>query len=294
MVMLKRVGVWNVGLTNEDPAAREEIQSAAVELEELGYGAAWLGASPHPDRALPLLEATSELVVATGIFRIWDQDAASIAARHAAITAAHPGRFLLGLGASHSALIKEYAKPYSAMVAYLDGLDAAPTPVPKEERVLAALGPRMLELARDRALGAHPYLVTPEYAAKARATLGDGPLLAPEIKVVWGLDRPAAMERARKHLAVYLQMPNYTSNLLRNGFTEDDLANGGSDRLVEATFVLGGHDALRDRVGAFFDAGADHAVIQVVTGERLDLPREEWREIATVLDLPPAKPTRTP
>lgn len=286
MVALKRVGVWSVGLRNEDPAAREEIESAAAELEQLGYGAAWLGSSPHPDHALPVLEATSNLVVATGIFRIWDQDAASIAARHAAITAAHPGRFLLGLGASHSALVKEYAKPYSAMVAYLDGLDSAATPVPKQERVLAALGPRMLELSRDRALGAHPYLVTPEYTAKARAVLGDGPLLAPEIKVVWGLDRTAALERARKHLAIYLAMPNYTSNLLRSGFTEEDIADGGSERLIEASFVLGGDNALRDRVGAFFDAGADHAVIQVVTGGRMDLPRKEWREIAAVLDLP--------
>lgn len=286
MVALKRVGVWSVGLRNDDPGAREEIQSAAAELEELGYGAVWLGSSPHPDHALPLLEATSDLVVATGIFRIWDQDAASIAARHAAITAVHPGRFLLGLGASHSSLVKQYSKPYSATVEYLDGLDAAATPVPKQERVLAALGPKMLELARDRALGAHPYLVTPEHTAKARAALGAGPLLAPEIKVAWGSDLAAARERARAHLAYYLRLPNYTNNLVRDGFTEEDLAGGGSDRLIDATFVLGGHDAVRDRVRAFFDAGADHAVLQVITADRMELPREEWREIAAALDLP--------
>lgn len=286
MVAVKRVGVWSVGLRNDDSGAREEIQSAAAELEELGYGAVWLGSSPHPDHALPLLEATSDLVVATGIFRIWDQDAASIAARHAAITAVHPGRFLLGLGASHSSLVKQYSKPYSATVEYLDGLDAAAAPVPKQERVLAALGPKMLELARDRALGAHPYLVTPEHTAKARAALGAGPLLAPEIKVAWGSDLAAARERARAHLAYYLRLPNYTNNLVRDGFTEEDLAGGGSDRLIDATFVLGGHDAVRDRVRAFFDAGADHAVLQVITADRMELPREEWREIAAALDLP--------
>jgi len=277
MVALKQVGVWSTGLRNDDPAAGEDVQEAAAELERLGYGAIWLGGSPHPGHAAPILAATSEIVVATGIFRIWDEAAASVAARHAELTRAHPGRFLLGLGASHAGQVEQYAKPYSAMVSYLDELDAAG--VPKDERVLAALGPKMLELARTRALGAHPYLVTPEYTAAARAALGDGPLLAPEIKVA------ADRESARRHLAIYLQLPNYTRNLLRGGFSEEDLTGGGSDRLIDATFALGGPDAVRERVGAFFDAGADHAVLQVVTRDRMDLPREQWRELAAALAL---------
>jgi len=274
---LKRVGVWSIGLRTEDPAALDGVREAAAELERLGYGALWLGGSPHPDHAVPLLEVTERIVVATGIFRIWDEEASSIAAKHAELTKHHPGRFLLGLGASHSALISQYAKPYSAMVSYLDELDTAG--VPKDERVLAALGPRMLELAGARSLGAHPYLVTPEHTATARATLGDGPLLAPEIKIA------ADREQARGHLAIYLQMPNYTRNLLRSGFTEEDLADGGSDRLIDATFAIGGPQVARERIEAFFDAGADHAVIQVVATDRTNLPLDQWRELAEVLAL---------
>ncbi|MCW2912509.1 MAG: hypothetical protein JWN52_577 [Actinomycetia bacterium] len=282
---LGRVGVWSTGLRSEDPGARDQIVDASAELEELGYGAIWLGGSPGVEHALPILEFTSRIVVATGILNIWAHDAGTVARQHAEVTAAYPGRFLLGLGVSHSAMVADYRRPYSAMVKYLDDLDAAVPPVPRNERVLAALGPRMLELARDRALGAHPYLVTPDFTAHAREILGKGPLLAPEVKVVPEVDPARARARARAHLAIYLQMQNYTSNLLRLGFTEDDLLDGGSDRLIDATFAWGDLETIRKRIIAFHDAGADHVAVQVVTEGRLDLPRREWRELAEVLGL---------
>jgi probable F420-dependent oxidoreductase len=283
---LGRVGVWNGGFRSEKPGAREEIKAAATELDQLGYGSIWLGLSPQVHDAEPILKATTGLTVATGIVNIWADDAAIVAAEHARLTAAHPGRFLLGLGASHSVLVKEYHKPYSAMVAFLDGLDAAVQPVPKNERVLAALGPKMLTLAGRRARGAHPYLVTPEHTATARERLDDGSLLAPEIKVVLESDPGLARIQAREHLAVYLQMINYTGNLLRLGFTEDDLADGGSDRLIDATFAWGGDDAVRARVAEFEDAGADHVVLNVIGGPAA-LPRQAWRDLAETLKLTP-------
>jgi probable F420-dependent oxidoreductase len=280
---LGRVGVWSVGLRNDDPDAAGQIREAAAELEELGYGAIWLGSSPGIEHAVPLLEATSRIVVATGILNIWQHDAADVSARRSQVDADHPGRFLLGLGASHAALVEGYRRPYSAMVDYLDHLDA--TGSRPADRVLAALGPRMLALSRDRAAGAHPYLVTPEHTATARKILGPDPLLAPEVKVVLDADPGRARTAARGHLAIYLQLPNYTKNLLRFGFTEDDLRDGGSDRLIDATFAWGGTDAVRERAAAHRAAGADHIVLQVVTGEGVDLPREQWRELAAGLDL---------
>ena len=283
---LGRVGVWNGRLRSDKPGVREEIQAAVAELDRLGYGAVWIGGSPRVHQAEPILQATTGLTVATGIVNIWDDDAATVAAEHARLTAAHPGRFLLGLGAGHSATVKEYSKPYSAMVEFLDGLDAAAQPVPKDERVLAALGPKMLTLAAQRTLGAHPYLVTPEHTATARERLGNGPLLAPEIKVVLESDPSRARLQAREHLAAYLQLTNYTSNLLRLGFTEDDLADGGSDRLIDATFAWGSDEAVRARIGEFQDAGADHVVLQVV-GDSAALPRQAWRDLAEMLKLTP-------
>jgi probable F420-dependent oxidoreductase len=237
------------------------------------------------EHAVPIIEATSHIVVATGILNIWQHDAATVARRHSALNAEHPGRFLLGLGVSHSRMVTAYRRPYSTMVKYLDDLDTAVPPVPKNERVLAALGPRMLELSRDRALGAHPYLVTPDFTAHARVILGQAPLLAPEVKVVLERDPGRARALAREHLAMYLKMENYTRNLLRHGFTEDDLHDGGSDRLIDLSFAWGDLDTIRKRIAAFQDAGADHVTMQVITGGRGDLPRREWRELAGALGL---------
>ncbi|MFF8590737.1 LLM class F420-dependent oxidoreductase [Streptomyces sp. NPDC015220] len=278
-----RYGVWNVGLRSEDPARRGDIAEAAAELEELGYGTAWLGGSSAPHHAAPLLGATTTLAVGTSIQSIWQYDAAESAAGFAELEAAHPGRFVLGLGVSHAKLAEQYRRPYSALVGYLDALDAAG--VPAGRRVLAALGPRTLELSRDRAAGAVPYLVTAEHTAQAREILGEGPLLAPELKVVLDDDLDRARETARGYLSMYLQLPNYTNNLLRLGFTEDDLRQGGSDRLVDAVYALGDDSRVRARVEEFRKAGADHLALQVVTGsgDREELPREQWRRLAALL-----------
>ncbi|MFJ4832624.1 LLM class F420-dependent oxidoreductase [Streptomyces sp. NPDC088747] len=275
-------GVWSVGLRSEDPTRRGELAEAAAELEELGFGAVWLGGNSEVRNAVPLIEATSRLIVATGIQSIWQHEAAETAARFAEVEAAHPGRFLLGLGVSHAKLAERYRRPYSAMVGHLDALDAAG--VPAERRVLAALGPRMLELSRDRAAGSHPYLVTPEHAAVAREILGDAPLLAPETKVVLETDPERARSTARGSLAPYLGLPNYTNALLKFGFTEDDFADGGSDRLVDALFAWGDDDRIRARIEAFRTAGADHVALQLVDGRSRDaLPREAWRRLAELL-----------
>ncbi|MFJ8195420.1 LLM class F420-dependent oxidoreductase [Streptomyces sp. NPDC096152] len=278
-----RYGVWSVGLRSEDPARRGEIEEAAAELESLGYGIAWLGGSSAPGNAAPLLAATSRLAVGTSIQSIWQHDAETSAADFAELEAAHPGRFVLGLGVSHAKLAEQYRRPYSAMVGYLDELDRAG--VPTERRVLAALGPRMLELSRDRAAGAIPYLVTPEHTARAREILGEAPLLAPEFKVVLESDPARAREVARAYLVMYLALPNYTDNFLRLGFTEDDLLDGGSDRLVDAVFAWGDDTRIRARVEEFHAAGADHVALQVVTGssDRDALPRQEWRRLASLL-----------
>ncbi|MFD7221270.1 LLM class F420-dependent oxidoreductase [Streptomyces sp. NPDC059892] len=281
-----RYGIWSAELRSEDAALRAEIPEAAAELEELGFGAVWLGGSSGVEHAVPLIEATSRLTVATGILSIWQYEAADAAARFHKLESAHPGRFLLGLGASHAKLAAQYRRPYSAMVGYLDALDAAG--VPAGRIVLAALGPKMLELSRDRSGGAHPYLVTPEHTAQARELLGSGPLLAPELKVVLDTDPDTARAAARGYLAMYLGLPNYTNSFLRLGFTEDDFTGGGSDRLIDAVYAWGDAARIRDRIDAFHAAGADHVALQIVTGDSSPgapgaLPRAEWRRLAEVL-----------
>jgi probable F420-dependent oxidoreductase len=278
---LGRIGVWNSGLRDDDPRAAGEIREAAAELEDLGYGAIWLGSSPGVRHAAPLLAETSRIVVATGILNIWSYDPAEVAAQQAALAEEHPDRFLLGLGASHAGLVKDYRKPYSAMVEFLDGLDAAGSR--PADRVLAALGPRMLALSRDRSAGAHPYLITPEHTARAREILGTAPLLAPELKVVLETDPARARAAARGHLSIYLGLPNYTGNLERLGFGEKDFTDGGSDRLIDATFAWGDVDVVRERVEAHREAGADHVVLQVITADNASLPRRQWRELAAGL-----------
>jgi probable F420-dependent oxidoreductase len=282
---LGRVGIWDAGMRMDDNVASGAAQEAAAELEELGFGAIWLGFSPGVAHAAPLLKATSRIVVATGILSIWDYEPAEVAAQHAAVTAEHPERFLLGLGVSHEAIVKErYQRPLAAMRVFLDGLDGAPAPVPATQRVLAALGPRMLATARDRAGGAHPYMVTPEHTRRAREILGPDRLLAPEVKVVLEPDPARAREIARGHVAFYLPLPNYANNLRRLGYTDADLADGGSGRLV-ADIVAQDADTIRQRVAAHHEAGADHVCVQVVSAERGVMPREQWRELAAILGL---------
>jgi probable F420-dependent oxidoreductase len=270
-VELGRVGIWNHDIGLDDPRSRE----AAAELEALGYGAVWIGGSPPVSAAENVLAVTERLIVATGILNIWQHRASDVAAQAKAANDKFNGRFLLGLGASHAALVSNYAKPLTAMREYLDGLDAAGHPA--QERVLAALGPKMLELSAQRSAGAHPYLVTPEHTARARGTLGSGPLLAPELKVVLTNDIAHGRELAREHLALYLKLPNYVSSLRTLGFDDTDFADGGSDRFVDGTVAIGDEDVIADRLRQHLDAGADHVCIQVVGDP---LPLATWRSLS--------------
>ncbi|SFY50353.1 LLM class F420-dependent oxidoreductase [Streptomyces sp. F-1] len=277
-----RYGVWDVALRAEEPDRRAEQDEAAAELEELGYGAIWLGGNSTAANAAPLIGATGRITVGTSIQSVWQREAAETAADFAELESAHPGRFVLGLGVSHGPMVQGYQRPYAAMVGYLDELDKAG--LPADRRVLAALGPKMLKLSGDRAAGAIPYLVTPEHTAKAREILGEQPLLAPELKVVLEADPARAREIARAYLSRYLKLPNYTNNFLRLGFTEADVADGGSDQLIDAVFAWGDDARVRERVDAFHEAGADHVALQVVTENTGNaLPREEWRRLAALL-----------
>ncbi|HLW95206.1 MAG TPA: LLM class F420-dependent oxidoreductase [Solirubrobacteraceae bacterium] len=284
---LGRIGVWSRELRFHDD--RAAAAQAAAELEELGFGALWipdvggdvLGAADH------LLGATRRIPLATGILNIWMHDPAQVSAGVAALTRAHGERFLLGLGASHAAVVDaerpgRYGRPYSAMVAYLDELDAQPQAIAPARRVLAALGPRMLELARDRGAGAHPYLVTPEHTRAAREVLGPDRLLAPELSVVLERDSAVSLGTAREFVSHYLALPNYVNNLRRLGFDEAELSPPGSDRLVRALVATGDEQQIAARVAEHHAAGADHVAIHIV-GAGETLPLKAWRRLAPAL-----------
>ena len=255
----------------------------ARELEQLGYTGIWLGGSPGGDLAAAstLLDATERLTVATGIVNIWRDDARSIAAAHRRITGDHPGRFLLGIGTGHPEATSDYKHPYQALVDYLDVLDAEG--VPQDERALAALGPRVLRLARDRTAGAHPYLVPPEHTRIARGILGDGVLLAPEQKVVLETDPERARALGRPAVdKPYLGLVNYTSNLRRLGWGDDDLTSPGSDELIDALVARGDAPTAATRIRAHLDAGADHVPVQLLTAKGAD-PLPGYRALAETL-----------
>lgn len=291
-IELGRVGLWAYQL---DLVPASQARDLAAEIEEIGYPTLWIpemvGREPFVSSSL-LLSATERLVMATGIASIYARDALCANSAWHTLTEAFPDRFLLGLGVSHQMMVEglrghDYSKPYSAMSAFLDGMDnglytASPSPVPPT-RVLAALGPRMLRLSAERAAGAHPYFVPPEHTAFAREVMGPGPLLCPEQAVVLETDPTRAREIARGHMAMYLQLPNYTNNLLRLGFTADDVADGGSDRLVDAIVAWGDEETVAARVRAHHDAGADHVCVQVVPAEGTAAPVAEWRRLAPVL-----------
>jgi probable F420-dependent oxidoreductase len=282
---LTGTGIWSGELRRH--ADRAEAADAAAELEQLGYAALWFpGGDAHGafNAAGELLRATTSATVATGILSIWLEEPERVAAERAQLHDAYDGRFLLGLGVSHAPAVgsDRYKRPLEKMRSYLDSLDVAAPPVLPEERALAALGPKMLELARDRSLGAHPYLVTPEHTRVAREAVGPEKLLATEQAVVLETDPERARSLARGHLEIYLQLPNYANNWRRLGFGDDDFAQGGSDRLVDALVVWGDEDAIRARVEEHREAGADQVLIQAVSGSD-GLPREEWRRLAPAL-----------
>lgn len=288
-------GIWTGALDMQPSAVARE---SAAEIEELGFGTLWIPETVFREvflEAQMLLDATGSIKVATGIANRYARDPMTTNAAMQTLNEAHPGRFLLGLGVSHGHLVAgvrkhDYAKPYSAMVEYLDAMEAAlymaPKGEPPAEMVLAALGPKMLKLAAERTAGAHPYFVPPEHTAIARETMGPEPLLAVEQMVVLDDDPATARETARAHMAIYLGLPNYANNLKRLGFTDEDITEGGgSDRLVDAIVAWGGVEAATERVQAHLDAGADHVCVQVLESDMAALPREGWRRVAEALPL---------
>jgi probable F420-dependent oxidoreductase len=236
------------------------------EIEALGYGAIWAGGSPPAelDWVEPILGATDHLQLATGIVNIWTAEAGPVAESFHRIDKAYPNRFLLGIGVGHPEAHQEYKKPYEALTEYLDKLDEHG--VPKDRRVVAALGPRVLKLSARRSAGAHPYLTTPEHTAAARELIGPEAFLAPEHKVVLTTDAEQARTVGRKALEIYLNLANYTNNWKRLGFTDDDIAKPGSDALVDSVVAYGTVDAIAARLSEHLAAGADHVAVQVLTG----------------------------
>jgi len=271
-IQLGSVGIWTTRFEHS-PAAR--MREVAAELEDLGFGAIWFGEATGREaltQASLLLAATKRIVIATGIANIYARDPFAMAAGQKTLAEAYPGRFLLGLGVSHVPLVEKlrghrYEKPVSTMQSYLDGMDRAPyqavPPSAKPVRVLAALGPKMLQLAAE--------------------ILGKGPYLCPEQAVVLETDPTKARKIGRDFLAIYLGLPNYTNNFLRLGFEESDFKNGGSDRLIDSIIAWGDLNAIRNRIRDHQAAGGDHVCIQVLTANPKLLPLEEWRELAPAL-----------
>ncbi|MET8797076.1 LLM class F420-dependent oxidoreductase [Nocardia sp. NPDC004568] len=257
---LGRYGVWRY--------YKLFTPEAAAELERLGYGALWLGGSPSADLPVveDLLAATDTLKVGTSIVNIWTAPAAETAESFHRIEQRFPGRFVLGIGCGHPEANKPYRSPYEALVEYLDDLDAARVPV--AGRMLAALGPKVLKLAADRTAGALPYLTTPEHTAQAREIVGDA-LLVPEQKLVVDTDPDSARATGRTVVEMYLGLRNYTTNLRRLGFTDDDIAAPGSDRLLDALAVHGSADQVATQVRRHIEAGADHLALQVLDEDYL-------------------------
>jgi probable F420-dependent oxidoreductase len=283
---LAGVGIWSSQLRYGDPS---ESAETAAELDELGFPALWIPdvGGPVFDAVGHLLGATKRTVIATGILNLWMHSAADVAQSYAELTTEHGDRFLLGIGVSHAPLIDagqpgRYRKPLAATASFLDELDATPQPVPTDRRVLAALGPKMLALSASRAGGAHPYLVTPDHTASARATLGEGPLLLPEQTVILTENADQARQIGTDWLRAYLALPNYANNLLRSGFSEDDLAQV-SDRLFDAIIAWGDEEAVMRRVNEHRSAGADHVCVQVLLADPRAFPREEWRRLAAAV-----------
>lgn len=272
---LGRYGVWTGG-----PVRPEQ----AEEIERLGYGALWVGGSPAAELSFvePILAQTEVLQVATGIVNIWTADAQQVAESYHRIETAFPGRFLLGIGVGHPEHAAQYRKPCEALVSYLDALDAAG--VPAGRRVIAALGPRMLELSGQRSAGAHPYLTTPAHTARARTLLGETAFLAPEHKVVLATDAQRAREIARQTVGFYLDLSNYVNNWKRLGFTDQDVSKPGSDALIDAVVAYGTAADIAARLGEHISAGADHVAVQVLGGWDQLLPT--LTELAGPLGLP--------
>lgn len=287
------VGLWTEAL-DRLPASR--TRAVVQELEDLGYPSLWISEGMRREvfvNASLLLGATRRMVVATGIANIWARDPAAMVAAQLALAEAFDDRFLLGVGVSQAFVVENvrghvYRKPLTKMASYLDAMDAvryqSPAPTRTPPRVMAAVGPKMMELAGRRSAGAHPYFVVPEHTADARALLGPEPLLCPEQAVVLETDPDRARATARRYAEMFLPLPVYRNDLMKKrGFIEADFENGGTDRLIDAVIAWGDADAVRSRVQAHLDAGADHVAVQVLSPDKTSAPLEQWRELAPAL-----------
>ena len=288
---LGRIGLWTFAL---DVQPMAKAQEAAAEIDELGFGTVWLpeavGREIFSSSAL-ILSATKNINVASGIASIAARSAHTMQSGWKTLSEAFPGRFVLALGVSHSHMVTKlhklsYDKPYSNMVEYLDIMDKSPyaaaAPQAPMYRMIGALGPKMLQLSAERTAGAHPYFTTPQHTAEARALLGSKPLIAPEIAVIFETDKDKARETARKFMSIYTRLPNYANNLMRLGFTQDDITNQ-SDKLVDEIVTWGTLDKIAARIKEHHDAGANHVCVQVLTHDPLELPMAGWRELSALL-----------
>jgi probable F420-dependent oxidoreductase len=288
---LGRIGLWTFAL---DVQPMAKAQEAAAEIDEMGFGTVWLpeavGREIFSSSAL-ILSATKNIKVASGIASIAARTAHTMQSGWKTLSEAFPGRFVLALGVSHSHMVTKlhklsYDKPYSNMVEYLDVMDKSPyagaAPQSPMYRMIGALGPKMLQLSAERTAGAHPYFTTPQHTAEARALMGAKPLIAPEIAVIFDTDKDKARATARKFMSTYTRLPNYANNLMRLGFTQDDVTNQ-SDKLVDEIVTWGGLDKIAARIKEHHDAGANHVCVQVLTHDPLELPMAGWRELSALL-----------
>jgi probable F420-dependent oxidoreductase len=281
---LGKVGVWSMELRL---GPEDEAREMAAELEELGFGAIWIpglsGQGVVP-RAGSLLDATEDVTVAIGVLGMWSHEPEQLSADHHRLRTEHGGRLLTGIGVSNSESARSAGRRYPGAVTatreYLDRLDQATPPLPREQRLLAALGPKMTRLGSERAAGVHPFLVTPEHIAARREEIGAGSVIAPHQAVVLECDPGRARAAARKGVGMFISFPSYQANLRRLGFGDEDLVPGGSDRLIDAVVAWGDIDVIAERVGAHIDAGADHVAIHVLAADGGLTTRASWREIA--------------
>jgi probable F420-dependent oxidoreductase len=272
-------GVW----TGYATIGEENAAEAAALVQDLGFGTLWLGGSPRLPALRPLLTSADRITVATGIVNVWQYDPTDLAAEYAQLEPDFGDRLLVGIGIGHPEATSDYRRPLSAMRSFLDGLDEAPTPLPADRRCLAALRPKMLTMAAARSRGAHPYFVPVQHTRTARQLLGPAPLLATELACVVDSDPTSAREKARGYARRYLSLTNYTKNLLDFGFTDQDFADGGSDRLIDAIIPHGTPEQIGTVAEAHLQAGANHVCLQPVgvTG----IPRSEWGALAKALAL---------
>ncbi len=276
---LGEFGVWTTYRT----IGEENASQAARLVEDLGFGTFWLGGSPQLPALEPLLDATERIVVATGILNVWQSDPDQVAGDFARLEEEFPGRVLLGIGIGHPEATSQYAGPLSAMAAFLDGLDGGAVPVPRSRRCLAALGPKMLAMSAERSLGAHSYFVPTAHTKAARERLGETPILAPELACVLDGDAGSARAKAREYARMYLGLRNYTNNLRNFGFAEEDIADGGSDRLIDEVVPHGDAREIAAAARKHLSAGADHVCLQPVGGT--GVPSAEWTALASALEL---------